>query len=450
MTRPQSGSARGALLPRSFRQAYPVATRAEGAYIWDSTGKQYLDFSGGAAVSFIGHGDPEVIKAMAAQAAALDFVHSSQFSHSTAEEFARELLDFAGPNFERGAVYLCSGGSEAVETAIKLARQYQVEIGHPGRFRVVSRKQSYHGATTGALALSGNPRRKKMYAPLLSPALSTSEANAPYCYRCTYRCDQCGMRYAQEVARALDANGPEVAAFIAEPVSGATLGAAVPTADYWPRVRQLCAERGVLLIADEVMTGFGRTGRNFGLDHWNTAADMIVAGKGIGSGYAPLAAVIVSRRIVEAIAGGSGSVVHGLTYNAQPVACAAGRAVLDRIRSAGLVERAAALEGKMGSSLQRLLGSPWVGDARGIGLLWGIELVSDRHTKAPFAPELGIATRLAAQCRERGIMVYPMQGCVDGVSGDHLLLAPPAIITDAQIDHAIAQIADALTILDKV
>jgi adenosylmethionine-8-amino-7-oxononanoate aminotransferase len=233
-------------------------------------------------------------------------------------------------------------------------------------------------------------------------------------------------------------------------VSGATLGAAVPPADYWPRVRQLCDQRGVLLIADEVMTGFGRTGRNFAMDHWNLAADMVVAGKGIASGYAPLAAVILSRRIVDAIADGSGAVVHGLTYNAHPVSCAAGQAVLERIRSGQLVERAAALEARMRSALQLLREKRWIGDVRGIGLLWAIEFVQDRASKAPFAPEFGAASRVAAACRERGLMVYPMQGCVDGVSGDHLLLAPPAIISEEEIERAAAQIAASLDVLEKV
>ena len=444
MSPPQTGrSAPRALLPRSFREEYPLAERAQGPYIWDDTGKQYLDFSGGAAVSFIGHGDPHVITAVACQLARLEFVHSSQFTNPAAEQFAEDVLEFAGPHFSGGAVYFCSGGSEAVETAVKLARQYQVETGNAGRFRVLSRKQSYHGATTGALALSGNPGRRKLYAPLLSSALVASEANTPYCYRCAHGCTDCGQKYAHEVANAIDVFG-DVSAFIGEPVSGATLGASVPPADYWPLVQAICRKRGVLLVADEVMTGFGRTGRNFASHHWDVAPDMIIAGKGIASGYAPLAAVIVNRRIADAISGGSGSVVHGLTYSAHPVSCAAGSVVLKRIRDAGMVQAAQELGESLGPRLRDLLDLEVIGDVRGLGLLWAIELVQDRRSKAPFPPERKVAHRIAAACRAKGLMVYPMQGCVDGVLGDHLLLAPPAIISEGQISDAATWLRECL------
>ena len=326
-----------ALFTRSFQKTFPSAVRGEGVYLWDAEGKRYLDFSGSAAVNFIGHGVPEIAQAMAEQAARLEFVHSSQFVTPVAEEFAAELLEFAGENFRGGAVYFTSGGSEAVETALKLARQYQVEIGEEKRFRILSRKQSYHGATLGALAVSGNVRRREMYLPMVR---EFEKAVMPSCYRCPYVCQDCGAKYAADLERLLEAAQGEAAAVILEPVSGATLGAAVPPKGYLERVAATCSKHGALLIADEVMTGCGRTGRNFAVEHWGVAPDILVAGKWIASGYAPLGAVIANKKVVDVIARGSGSFVHGFTYNAHPVAVAAGRAVLARMKSKKLVAAA--------------------------------------------------------------------------------------------------------------
>ncbi|HEV2022167.1 MAG TPA: aminotransferase class III-fold pyridoxal phosphate-dependent enzyme, partial [Terriglobales bacterium] len=270
-----------ALFTRSFRKSFPAAVRGEGVYLWDTEGKRYLDFSGSAAVNFIGHGVAEIAQAMAEQAAKLEFVHSSQFVTPVAEKFAEELLEFAGESFRGGAVYFTSGGSEAVETALKLARQYQVEIGEEKRFRILSRKQSYHGATLGALAVSGNVMRREMYLPMVR---EFEQAATPNCYRCPYVCQDCGAKYAGDVERLLEAAGGEAAGFILEPVSGATLGAAMPSAGYLEKVAAACARHGALLIADEVMTGCGRTGRNFAVEHWRVTADLLVTGKGIASG----------------------------------------------------------------------------------------------------------------------------------------------------------------------
>ncbi len=429
---------RSALFTRSFNRSYPVAVRGEGVHLWDASGKRHLDFCGSAAVNFIGHGDQEIIDILAAQGRRLEFVHTSQFITDTAEEFARELVAFAGPNFAGGAVFFTSGGSEAVETAMKLARQYQVEAGRAERFRILSRAQSYHGATLGALGLSGNPRRRELYRKLLGePQHST--IRTPYCYRCAYECRDCAQEYARELARALEAE-PEAAAFIFEPVSGATLGAAVPPNGYLQEVADTCRSRGVLLIADEVMTGFGRTGANFAVDHWGVAPDILVLGKGIASGYQPLGAVIANRRVVDAIASGSGAFVHGFTYNAHPLAVAGGRAVLRRIGSENLVERA-----KVGlPALAALRELATVGEVRGIGLLWGVEFVADKRTKQPFAPEVQFAHRVAAAAAERGVAVYPIQGCADGHAGDHLLIAPPAIITESEAEWAVEQLRAAI------
>ncbi len=443
------------MLRRSFRKPYPVAVRGEGVYLWDADGNRYLDFSGSAAVNFIGHGVREISDAMAEQARQLEFVHTSQFTTPVAEEFAQELLDFAGEHFAGGAVYFTCGGSESVETALKLARQYQVEIGEKNRHQILSRQQSYHGATLGALAVSGNRKRREIYLPMVR---EFEHVGMPYCYRCAFDCTDncynCGQQYAAELERAIQAAKGAAAGFIFEPMSGATLGAAAAPPGYLQAVADICRRRGVLLIADEVMTGMGRTGRNFAYEHFSVepgriAPDILVAAKGVSSGYAPLGAVIASKRVVDAIAGGSGAFLHGFTYNAHPVSVAAGRAVLRRIRSLSLVHVAdSQIDGTAGSALKIALESlrdlDAVGDVRGLGLLWGVEFVADKKTKAHFPPERNFAGRVGQACLRRGLLVYPMQGCVDGVAGDHLLIAPPAVISAEQIGWAVEQIRAAI------
>ena len=424
--------------------------RGEGVYLWDARGKQYLDFSGSAAVNFIGHGVAEIAAAMASQAEQLEFVHSSQFTTPVAEEYAAELIEFAGKDFEGGCVYFTCGGSESIETALKLSRQYQVEIGQTTRHQVISRGQSYHGSTLGALSVSGNKRRREIYLPMVR---EFAHVGFPYCYRCAFDCTDgcrnCGQEYAAELERAIEVANGEVAAFIVEPVSGATLGAVVPPPGYLQSVAEICRRYGVLLIVDEVMTGMGRTGRNFAVEHWDIAPDILVTAKGLSSGYAPLGAVVVSRRVAIAIADGSGAFLHGFTYNSHPISLAAGRAVLTRLQKEKLV-RAADSESRgstaaiLRSALEGLRDAKSVGDVRGIGLLWGVEFVADKATKRPFDPELNFAGRVAQSALNRGLLVYPMQGCVDGVSGDHLLIAPPAVITAEQIDWAAKQLREAI------
>ena len=429
---------------RSFSKTFPAAVRGEGALLWDSEGKQYLDFSGSAAVNLIGHGVSEIVDAMSEQARALEFVHTSQFTTPVAEEYARELLEFAGESFHGGAVFFTCGGSEAVESALKLARQYQVEIGQKQRFQIFSRRQSYHGATLGALAVSGNARRRQIYLPMVR---EFEQVSLPYCYRCRYDCKNCGQQYAAELERALASSKDKAAAFILEPVSGATLGAAVPPQDYLQQIAAICRHHGVLLIADEVMTGMGRTGRNFAVEHWGVAPDLIVAAKGMSSGYAPVGAVIASARVVDGIANGSGSFTHGFTYNAHPISMAAGRAVLRRIREHKLVQ-AASEQGTAGtalkSALEGLRDIPAVGDVRGLGLLWGVEFVADQKTKQPFPAERNFAGRVGQAAAAHGLLVYPMQGCVDGYAGDHLLIAPPAVVSQDQISWAAEQLREAI------
>jgi adenosylmethionine-8-amino-7-oxononanoate aminotransferase len=387
---------------------------------------------------------------MAAQAKQLEFVHSSQFTTPVAEEYAAELLDFAGKNFEGGCVYFTCGGSESVETALKLARQYQMEIGQTKRYQVISRAQSYHGSTLGALSVSGNKRRREIYLPMVR---EFAHVAFPYCYRCAFDCTDscrnCGQQYAAELEKAIEAAKGEVAAFIVEPVSGATLGAVVPPPGYLQSVAEICRRHGVLLIADEVMTGMGRTGRHFAVEHWEVAADILVTAKGLSSGYAPLGAVLVSKRVAGAIADGSGAFLHGFTYNSHPISLAAGRAVLRRLHEQELVqaadsERLGSRAATLRQALEGLRDANAVGDVRGIGLLWGVEFVADKTSKRPFAPELNFAGRVATAAVKRGLLVYPMQGCVDGVSGDHVLIAPPAVITAEQIDWAVKQLREAI------
>lgn len=429
---------------------FPAAVRGEGVYVWDSEDKRYLDFSGSAAVNFIGHGVREISAAMAEQARGLEFVHTSQFTTPVAEEYARELLEFAGENFRGGSVYFTSGGSESVETALKLARQYQVEIGETKRHRVLSRRQSYHGSTLGALSVSGNRRRREIYLPMIR---EFDHVGMPYCYRCAYDCTDscfnCGQEYARELQDAIEATHGETAAFILEPVSGATLGAVTPPPGYLRKVAEICRDAGVLLITDEVMTGMGRTGRNFAVDHWDVAPDILVTAKGLSSGYAPLGAVIATRKVADAIARGSGAFLHGFTYNAHPISLAAGRAVLRHLAGNNLVA-AANLDIKnsaaahLKSDLEGLRECRAVGDVRGIGLLWAVEFVADKETKQPFPAERNFAGRVGQAALERGLLVYPMQGCVDGIAGDHILIAPPAVITAEEIRWSVAQLRGAI------
>ncbi|MGB9202378.1 MAG: aminotransferase class III-fold pyridoxal phosphate-dependent enzyme [Terriglobales bacterium] len=438
------------VLRRSFRKRYPVAVRGEGVYVWDTDGKRYLDFSGSAAVNFIGHGVREIADAMAEQTRQLEFVHTSQFTTPVAEEFAQELLDFAGDHFRGGAVYFTCGGSESVETALKLARQYQVEIGQSNRHQILSRQQSYHGATLGALAVSGNRKRREIYLPMVREFEHTG---VPYCYRCAFDCTDscynCGRQYAAVLEHSIEAAKGAAAGFIFEPMSGATLGAVTPPPGYLQAIAEICHRHGVLQIADEVMTGMGRTGRNFAIEHWQVAPDILITAKGLSSGYAPLGAVIASKKVTDAIAAGSGAFLHGFTYNAHPVSLAAGRAVLRRVRTLNLVQAAdSEVAGTAGAALKIALESlrdlDAVGDVRGLGLLCGIEFVADKKIKAPFPPEKNFAGRVGQACLRRGLLVYPMQGCVDGFAGDHLLIAPPAVISAEQIEWAVEQIRAAV------
>jgi len=439
-----------AIFPRNFLQAYPVALRGEGCFVYAVGGRRYLDASGGAAVVTIGHGVAQIAQAIAEQSTRLAYVHSSQFHTAVAEKLASRVLALAPQGMRRnGRVYFTSGGSEATETAIKLARQYWIERGETRRFRVISRQQSYHGSTLGALSVSGNVRRREPFAPLLK---EWGHIAPCFCYRCPFglKYPECNVDCADDLERLLERDGSkDVAAFIFEPVVGATLGAVAPPDGYVQRIAEICQRHGILLIADEVMSGMGRTGKPFAVEHWGVTPDMILVGKGIASGYAPLGAVIAAGHVAEAIAKGSGTFLHGFTYNAHPVSAAAGNAVLDYIEQENLFARVEPAGRELREALEPLRKFSVVGDVRGMGLLLAIEFVCDAKTRAPFPPDARVAYRVQADALEAGVMTYPIQGCVDGTRGDHILIAPPYIITTQQIQMLVSGLEQAIGDLER-
>jgi adenosylmethionine-8-amino-7-oxononanoate aminotransferase len=417
------------LFSRNLRKHYPVAVKGEGCWIVDAQGRRYLDASGQAAVVSIGHGVQEIGRAMAEQSGRIAFAHTTQFHSEPAEKLAARVLQIAPRNFRDGRVYFVSGGSEGTETAIKLARQYFLESKQPSRYRIVARKQSYHGSTLGAMSVSGNVARKAPYAPMIQ---EWGHVAPCFCYHCPFdkTYPECNLACADDLDAFLNKNDAStVAAFLFEPVVGATLGAAPAVDGYTARIAEICRKHGILLIADEVMTGMGRTGKPFASAHWNLEPDIILTGKGIASGYAPLGAVLVSPRLVDAFEKGTAAFMHGFTYQAHPVATAAGNAVFDYLAEHKLFERVAPAGEIMRKALAPLESHPHVGQVRGLGLLLGVEFVKDKATREPFPREVSIAEKIRQAALEKNVLVYPGQGTVDGVRGDHVLLAPPFIIT---------------------
>ncbi len=429
------------VLGRSSRATPPVAVQGEGCYLIDAAGKRYLDGSGGAAVSCLGHSDPEVRAALHAQLDRLAFAHTGFFTSEPAEALADLLIAQAPGTLDR--VYLVSGGSEAMEAALKLARQYMLETGRPGRHRVIARRQSYHGNTLGALATGGNAWRREPYAPLL---VETSHIAPCYAYRDRHP-DETPEAYGRRVADELEAEilrlGPEtVMAFVAETVAGATLGAVPPVPGYLARIREICDRHGVLLILDEVMCGMGRTGHLYACAEDGVAPDILAIAKGLGAGYQPVGAILCTKAIHEAIAAGSGAFQHGHTYQGHPMAAAAGHAVVSAILDRGLLARVQTMGATLDAALRDAFGQhPHVGDIRGRGLFRALELVEDRETKAPFAPTRGVNRTLKAAAFEAGLICYPMGGTLDGARGDHVLLAPPFILEEAQVGELVEKLA---------
>jgi len=415
----------------------PVAVRGDGVYIVDAGGKRYLDASGGAAVSSLGHNHPRVIEAIKAQLDSLAFAHTGFFTSEPAERLADELIAGAPDGLER--VYFVSGGSEAVEAALKIARQYFLERGEPGRRRFVARRQSYHGNTLGALSVGGNLWRREPFDPLLSESHHIAPCY-PYRDRRDHESEEAyGLRVADELEEKLLELGPEsVIGFICEPVVGATLGAVPAVPGYLARIREICDTYGVLLIFDEVMCGMGRTGTLYACEHDGVAPDLLVAAKGLGAGYQPIGAMLVSEHIYTAIEQGSGFFQHGHTYMGHPTACAAGVAVQQVIRDEGLLARVRDQGERLALALTERFGNhAHVGDIRGRGLFQGVEIVADRTTREPFDPARRVHARIKQHALESGLICYPMGGTIDGVRGDHVLLAPPFIIEDAHIEELV-------------
>ncbi|EBA18134.1 hypothetical protein RSK20926_10464 [Roseobacter sp. SK209-2-6] len=433
------------VFPRHTKSDLPTAVAGEGCYLIDAKGKRYFDGSGGAAVSCLGHSDAAVIRAVQEQVGKLAFAHTGFMTSDPAEELADLLIEHAPGDLDR--VYFVSGGSEATEAAIKLARQYHLERGEPARRHLIARRQSYHGNTLGALAAGGNAWRRQQFDPLLigvshiAPCFEyaeSKEGESSFDY---------GQRVANELEEEILRLGSEtVMAFIAEPVVGATSGAVPAVEGYFRRIREICDQYGVLLILDEVMCGMGRTGHLFACEADGVAPDILCIAKGLGAGYQPIGAMLCSKQIYQAVADGSGFFQHGHTYIGHPVATAAGLAVVKQLLERDLVSRARQMGEKLQAALEARFGQhAHVGDIRGRGLFRGIELVENRETKAPFDPALGLAGKIKKAAFEAGLICYPMSGTRDGRLGDHILLAPPFILSEEQIGEIVEKLDRALS-----
>jgi adenosylmethionine-8-amino-7-oxononanoate aminotransferase len=430
---------------RSLRATPPKAVRGEGIHVFDEHGRAIIDGSSGAAVSCLGHGHPEIIAAMKRQADQLCYAHTGFFSCEAAEELADLLVGHAPGGLTH--VYFCSSGSEGNEAALKIARQYFYETGQPQRTQFIARRQSYHGNTLGALAAGGNAMRRAPYAPILADAFS----HVAPCY--PYRDQQPGetdAHYVQRLADELEAEfqrlGPQnVIAFIAETVVGATLGCVTALPGYFPTMRAVCDRHGALLILDEVMCGIGRCGTMHAWEAEGVSPDIQIIAKGLGGGYQPIGGILVGGRIIEGIAAGSGSFMHGHTYQAHPMACAAAVAVQQVIARDKLLANVGAMGARLEQRLHERLGNlPHTGQIRGRGLFWAVEFVVDRASKATFPPQRKLSQRIKEAAFAGGLACYPMGGTIDGIHGDHVLLAPPYTVTAAQIDEIVARFGDAV------
>ncbi len=424
----------------------PTLDRAEGVYLWDTAGKRYLDGSSGAMVSNIGHSNPVVLDAMRKQMEKSTFGYRLHFENEPAEQFATAIAKRMPPGLDR--VFFVSGGSEAVESAIKIARQYAVAKGAASRWKVISRFPSYHGSTLGALAITGMSLMSAPFSPMMT---DMPKIPAPTCYldRDTLSHEERGLRYANMLREEILRQGPEtVLAFIMEPVGGASTGALVAPNSYYPRIREICDEFGILLIADEVMTGAGRTGKYLGVEHWNLKPDIIALSKGFGAGYAPLGAMVASHEIAETVID-AGGFIHGFTYAGNPLSCAAGLAVLGEIDRLGLVKAAevqgTALKGELSKLMARY---PFIGDVRGKGLLLAFELVADQETLEPLPVAINAHLRLVDLAYERGLIIYSRR-TRGGRLGDHFMVCPPLITTDAQIGEIMGMLTSSLDAFAK-
>ena len=425
---------------RAAGRTLPTVARAKGVEIWDTEGRRYLDGAGGAVVVNVGHGREEVAAAMARQASSAGYVHGTQFTSAALEEYAQRVAGHAPAGCDR--LYLVSGGSEANETAVKVARAYHRARGQASRHRVIRRAVSYHGNTLFTLSLSGRPASRAPYEPLLT---ETAAVATPFCYHCPLEkaYPACDVACADDLEAAIVRAGPEtVAAFVAEPILGASAGAAVPPEDYVRRTAETCRRHGILYIDDEVMTGFGRTGAWFAAEWSGLEPDIVTCGKGMSGGYMPVGGVLVRPEIVAALED-AGGFVHGFTFSHHPVTAAACLAVLDILERECLVERARSLDVILRERLERLRAHPHVGDVRGRGLMWAVEFVDDVATRRPFPRDAGWTRAVTAGCLEAGLIVYPSAGCANGVDGDAVMLAPPFVVSESEL-------AEMVDILDQV
>lgn len=434
-----------AVLYRELNAKPPSIVRGQGVYLEDSAGKRYLDGSASAGVVGVGHGRSEIWEALATEGREVGFVYNATFTHPWQERMARAVLDLAPSNM--AGVYFVSGGSEANESAWKMARQYFLERGKPQKYKAIARWQSYHGVTLAALSLSGRTSWREIFAPML---LNVQRVAAPYPYRCALCAGRsgCSLACADDLERTILMEGPEtVAAFFAEPVLGTTVSGVVPHPDYYRRVREICDRHDVLFVADEVLCGYGRAGTPFAITQWGTEPDIITMGKALGSGYAPLAAMVVSDRVRAGIAGGSGRFIHGLTYSGMPAACFVGLKVNEIMRRESLFDRPARIGALLMAGLQALKDRhPIVGEVRGRGLLLGMEFVADRASRRPYARAAQVTERIVGHLRSNGVLVaagIPQNNA--GKDGDHIQISPPFVISEAEVGLLLAAIDEALT-----
>lgn len=427
----------GHVFYRKMAHARPKIARGEGVYLWDEDGKQYIDGSGGPLVVNVGHGRQEIVEAMSDQARKAAYVHATMFTSEPLERYAAELATIVPLPDAR--FYFLSSGSEVVEAAIKLARQIQMARGEGDRHLVIGRWGSYHGLSMGALSVSGRLSMRRPYSQMFR---DMPHIQPPY----PYRDPAGGLEAADRLEQAILENGPEnVAAFIAEPISGASLGAAAPPDDYWPRIRQICDANGVLLIVDEVLVGMGRTGAWWGIDHWGVQPDILVASKGIAGGYFPLGMVAARGSDVTQIGRALGDFNHGGTFSHHAVGAAAGLATLRIIRDEKLVQNSAVMGKYLGKQLYHALNEhPHVGDIRGRGLFWSVEIVQDRISKQPFPAERHLSWEIWQRAFHNSLIAYYSQGCADGVNGDLLMLGPPLIVTEPQVDQMVSILSTAI------
>jgi adenosylmethionine-8-amino-7-oxononanoate aminotransferase len=431
-----------------LNKEYPVMVKGEGIYLFDEHGRRYIDAKGGIAVINVGYGVKEIVDAMSEQALTLNFLNTIQFTSPAQEALSERLAEFSPPGLNK--TWLSLSGTEANETAIKLARQYHVETGNPGRYKLIGLWNGYHGNTLGSLSASGKTAWRKLYTPYL---LDFPHIFPAYCYQCYFDREYpgCELICARELEKVVKQEGPEsISAVIMEPLIAATAGVLMPPTEYFKIVRSICDRYGILLIADEVFTGMGRTGKNFAISHWDVIPDIITTAKGIAGGYMPLGATIVHDKVFDTICSGSGQFVHGITFSGHPVACAAGIATMDYLKKHDLVKRSERMGDYLIEKLTELKQFDFVGDIRGEGLLVGVEFVKDRNSRTPFERKSDLARTITGKAFERGLIVHPVFGGIDSVYGDCILLAPPFIIQEKEIDEIVGILAQTLGDIENI